>query len=102
MSSTVTARTLATEGGPAQQAALLKHFRADSIGRRTLFEVVGCTTDTGAVQDCEAIRKTLTADFPEEKKKWSIMGQSFGGFCCVNYLSRLWVIAKSALDCQNC
>lgn len=38
--------------------------------------------------DCEAIRKTLTADFPEEKKKWSIMGQSFGGFCAVNYLSR--------------
>ncbi|KAK3175218.1 hypothetical protein OEA41_002464 [Lepraria neglecta] len=29
-------------------------------------------------KDCEAIRKTLTADFPEEKKKWSIMGQSFG------------------------
>jgi pimeloyl-ACP methyl ester carboxylesterase len=71
LSSTVTARTLATEGGRYQQANLLKLFRADSI-----------------VQDCEAIRKTLTADFPEEKKKWSIMGQSFGGFCCVNYLSR--------------
>lgn len=38
--------------------------------------------------DCEAIRKTLTVDFPGEKKKWSIMGQSFGGFCAVNYLSR--------------
>jgi len=71
LSSTITARTLATEGGAFQQAAFLKHFRADSI-----------------VKDCEAIRKALTADFPEEKKKWSIMGQSFGGFCCVNYLSR--------------
>ncbi|KAK4692390.1 hypothetical protein P7C71_g4803, partial [Lecanoromycetidae sp. Uapishka_2] len=71
LSSTVTAETLATEGGPVQQAALLKYFRADSI-----------------VKDCEAIRKTLTADFPEEKRKWTIMGQSFGGFCCVNYLSR--------------
>ena len=30
----------------------------------------------------------MTADFPEEKKKWSIIGQSFGGFCAVNYLSR--------------
>ncbi|KAL2044873.1 hypothetical protein N7G274_002648 [Stereocaulon virgatum] len=71
LSSTVTARTLATEGGPAQQAAFLKHFRADSI-----------------VKDCEAIRKTLTVDFPEGKKKWSIIGQSFGGFCSVTYLSR--------------
>lgn len=33
LSSTVTARTLATEGGPAKQAASLKNFRADSIGR---------------------------------------------------------------------
>lgn len=32
MSSTVTARTLAAEGGPEKQAALLKNFRADSIG----------------------------------------------------------------------
>ena len=71
MSSTITARTLASEGGPAKQASLLKNFRADSI-----------------VKDCEAIRKSLTAEFPEEKKKWSIMGQSFGGFCAVNYLSR--------------
>ena len=71
MSSTITARTLASEGGPAKQANLLKNFRADSI-----------------VKDCEAIRKILTADFPKEKKKWSIMGQSFGGFCAVNYLSR--------------
>ncbi|MCJ1273228.1 hypothetical protein MMC21_001018 [Puttea exsequens] len=71
LSSTVTARTLQAGGRPYDQAALLKHFRADNI-----------------VKDCEAIRTTLTADFPWEKKKWSIMGQSFGGFCCVNYLSQ--------------
>jgi len=48
----------------------MKSFRADSI-----------------VKDCEAIRKALTAEYPEQKKKWSIMGQSFGGFCCTTYLS---------------
>ncbi|SLM35346.1 proline iminopeptidase [Lasallia pustulata] len=71
LSSTVTARTLARQGNPAEQAAYLKHFRADSI-----------------VRDCEAIRKNLTAEYPEGQRKWSIMGQSFGGFCSVNYLSR--------------
>lgn len=39
------------------------------------------------MRDCEAVRKALTADYPEENKKWSIMGQSFGGFCCATYLS---------------
>ena len=71
LSSTITARTLASEGTSARQADLLKLFRADSI-----------------VKDCEAIRTTLTAEFPKEKRKWSIMGQSFGGFCALNYLSR--------------
>ena len=52
------------------QTEYMKSFRADSI-----------------VKDCEAVRKALTADYPEDKKKWSIMGQSFGGFCSVTYLS---------------
>lgn len=52
------------------QANYLKSFRADSI-----------------VKDCEAVRKALTADYPEDRKKWSILGQSFGGFCCTTYLS---------------
>ncbi|MCJ1369662.1 hypothetical protein MMC20_000874 [Loxospora ochrophaea] len=71
LSSTVTAKTLARQGGPAEQAEYLKHFRADSI-----------------VKDCEAIRKTLTSDYPEYKQKWSVLGQSFGGFCCIHYLSK--------------
>ena len=32
MLSTITAKTLAVEGGPDEQARHLKHFRADSIG----------------------------------------------------------------------
>lgn len=32
-SSTVTARTLAQQGGPVEQAQYLRHFRADSIGK---------------------------------------------------------------------
>ncbi|XP_059634269.1 uncharacterized protein LOC132276715 [Cornus florida] len=45
-------------------ADFLKHFRADNI-----------------VNDAEFIRKRLDAG------PWTILGQSFGGFCCVTYLS---------------
>ncbi|KAJ5720884.1 Proline iminopeptidase [Penicillium malachiteum] len=71
LSSTLTAGTLARQGNAIQQAEYLKHFRADNI-----------------VRDCEAIRKFLTKDYPEDQQKWSVMGQSFGGFCAVNYLSK--------------
>ncbi|KAL4979043.1 Alpha/Beta hydrolase protein [Aspergillus desertorum] len=70
LSSTITASTLALQGNAIKQAEYLKQFRADSI-----------------VKDCEAIRRCLTTDYPEEKRKWSIVGQSFGGFCAVTYLS---------------
>jgi pimeloyl-ACP methyl ester carboxylesterase len=49
---------------PQQQADYLKHFRADSI-----------------VRDAEWIRHELAID------RWSILGQSFGGFCAMTYLS---------------
>ena len=39
------------------------------------------------VRDCEAIRKCLTQDWPEHKTKWSIFGQSYGGFISLSYLS---------------
>ena len=71
LSSPVSAATLALQGDAQKQADYLKFFRADSI-----------------VKDCEAIRKTLTADYPDELKKWSIFGQSFGGFCSLTYLSK--------------
>jgi pimeloyl-ACP methyl ester carboxylesterase len=57
--------TLARLGAPEAQAEYLTHFRADSI-----------------VADAELIRHRLTGGAP-----WSVLGQSFGGFCTVTYLS---------------
>jgi pimeloyl-ACP methyl ester carboxylesterase len=65
-STPVTAQTLAATGDGAAQAGYLRHFRADAI-----------------VQDAEAIRRELLGD----TGKWSILGQSYGGFCVVHYLS---------------
>ncbi|CAM5612317.1 MULTISPECIES: alpha/beta fold hydrolase [Streptomyces] len=58
-------QTLPLRGGPAEQADHLAHFRADSI-----------------VRDCELIRREVTGGAP-----WTVLGQSFGGFCTVTYLS---------------
>ncbi|WP_369176183.1 alpha/beta fold hydrolase [Streptomyces mutabilis] len=58
-------QTLPLRGGPAEQADYLTHFRADSI-----------------VHDCETIRPQITGGAP-----WTVLGQSFGGFCTVAYLS---------------
>lgn len=58
-------QTLPMRGSPAQQADYLAHFRADAI-----------------VRDCELIRRRLTGGRP-----WTVLGQSFGGFCAVTYLS---------------
>lgn len=49
---------------PQQQAEYLSHFRADNI-----------------VRDAEFIRQQFGVE------KWSILGQSFGGFCSLTYLS---------------
>lgn len=75
LSSTLTAGTLARQGDAIKQAEYLKNFRADSI-----------------VRDCEAIRDVLTQDYPTDQRRWSILGQSFGGFCAVTYLSKLYVL----------
>jgi pimeloyl-ACP methyl ester carboxylesterase len=48
-----------------EQAEYLRHFRADSI-----------------VRDAELIRHQLGVD------DWTVLGQSFGGFCTVSYLSQ--------------
>ncbi|MFI6284322.1 alpha/beta fold hydrolase [Streptomyces sp. NPDC051018] len=58
-------QTLPGRGGPEAQAGHLARFRADSI-----------------VRDCETVRKQLTGGAP-----WSVLGQSFGGFCATHYLS---------------
>lgn len=40
------------------------------------------------VKDCEAIRHILLDHKTKsEDRKWTIMGQSFGGFCAISYLS---------------
>ncbi|KAF4536994.1 Alpha beta hydrolase fold protein [Lasiodiplodia theobromae] len=70
LSSPVSASTLGLRGDDDTQANYLKSFRADSI-----------------VRDAEAVRLALTEGWPEEKRKWSVVGQSFGGFCITTYLS---------------
>jgi pimeloyl-ACP methyl ester carboxylesterase len=64
-STPATRQTLARLGSAKDQADYLTHFRADSI-----------------VLDAELIRRELTGGAP-----WSVLGQSFGGFCTVTYLS---------------
>lgn len=61
-STPLTRQTLARVADPAGHLA---HFRADSI-----------------VADAELLRARLAGDRP-----WSVLGQSFGGFCAVTYLS---------------
>jgi pimeloyl-ACP methyl ester carboxylesterase len=63
-STPLTAQRLAGMDAQAQ-ARYAMHFRADSI-----------------VRDAEAIRRELCGDRP-----WSLLGQSYGGFCCFTYLS---------------
>lgn len=65
-SSVVLPQTLARRGNARAQADYLMHFRADSI-----------------VRDAELIRRQLVGD----KEPWSALGQSYGGFCAVTYLS---------------
>ncbi len=58
--------SLLARGGPHQQAEYLSHFRMDAI-----------------VQDCERLRVALLGP----SGRWSLLGQSFGGFCSMHYLS---------------
>jgi pimeloyl-ACP methyl ester carboxylesterase len=64
-STPATRQTLTRFPDAAAQARYLGHFRADSI-----------------VADAEWIRPQVTGGEP-----WSVLGQSFGGFCAVTYLS---------------
>jgi pimeloyl-ACP methyl ester carboxylesterase len=64
LSTPITAQALRALS-PADQAEYFRHFRADNI-----------------VRDAEAIRKALIGERP-----WTILGQSYGGFCSLRYLS---------------
>jgi pimeloyl-ACP methyl ester carboxylesterase len=59
-------RTLGVAGDARAQAAHLTRFRADAI-----------------VRDAEWIRRELLG----EEGRWSVLGQSYGGFCVLTYLS---------------
>jgi pimeloyl-ACP methyl ester carboxylesterase len=59
-------QTLAARGGAAAIAAYLRHFRADAI-----------------VRDCELLRRKLAGT----DARWSLLCQSYGGFCALTYLS---------------
>jgi pimeloyl-ACP methyl ester carboxylesterase len=65
LSTPVLPETLAAFPTAREQADYLTHFRADGI-----------------VRDAELIRRKLAGDEP-----WSVLGQSFGGFCVTHYLS---------------
>lgn len=65
-SSPISTTSLQRLGSPKQQAEYLKHFRADSI-----------------VRDAETVRREIAG----RDAQWTIMGQSFGGFCVLSYLS---------------
>jgi pimeloyl-ACP methyl ester carboxylesterase len=64
-STPATRQTLARLGSAQEQADYLTHFRADSI-----------------VRDAEAMRAALVGAAP-----WTVLGQSYGGFCAMTYLS---------------
>jgi len=66
LSKPITHQTIARFSTHREMADYFKHFRADAI-----------------VQDAELIRKQLAG----EQTRWSILGQSYGGFCAVHYLS---------------
>ncbi len=59
-------QTLASLSDAQAQADYLAHFRADAI-----------------IADAELIRPQVTGGAP-----WAVLGQSFGGFCTVSYLSK--------------
>ncbi|ROW16219.1 hypothetical protein VPNG_01951 [Cytospora leucostoma] len=72
LSTPVTADTIPRPGASAkEQAEYLRLFR-----------------QVDNVRDLEAVRKCLTEHLEETKKKWSIFGQSFGGFVGLSYLSQ--------------
>jgi hypothetical protein len=71
LSTPIDAEILTNGRSVEEQGKRLKEFRADNI-----------------VRDCEAVRQALLGGKEkEEERKWTVIGQSFGGFCAVTYLS---------------
>ncbi|KAL7663619.1 AB hydrolase-1 domain-containing protein [[Candida] zeylanoides] len=74
-SSALDAEGLQAVGDVDEQLEYVLHFRADSI-----------------VEDAERIRAKLVGS-----AKWSVMGQSYGGFCIFTYLSRYPASIREAI-----
>ncbi|CAL8463199.1 g2733 [Coccomyxa elongata] len=69
-SSPITSASLPRIGDARAQAEYLSHFRTDNI-----------------VRDSEAVRMALVPPDAAGGGRWTLLGQSFGGFCAVRYLS---------------
>ena len=80
LSTPISGGTLLDRGTSEEQVAYMKLFRADNIGIQMLSAKI-----LMEVRDCETIRSALLAH--RDDKRWSILGQSFGGFCAITYLS---------------
>lgn len=48
---------------------------------------LGLMRQDNTVRDCEAVRKCLNGHLSGDKARWSIFGQSYGGFVALSYLS---------------
>ena len=68
LSSAINAQNISLLTSSEEKAKYIAYFRTESI-----------------VRDAEEIRKFLLKQ--KQSPKWSILGQSFGGFCCYHYLS---------------
>jgi pimeloyl-ACP methyl ester carboxylesterase len=73
-STPISADTIGKLGTPQQQADYLTRFRADAI-----------------VQDCEFVRQAMGLE------QWTVLGQSFGGFCALHYMSAFPSSLREAL-----
>lgn len=77
-STPLSGRVLTALGSPERQAAYCELFRADSI-----------------IADAEVVRRFLLADRADQR--WSTVGQSYGGFLTLSYLS---FAPESLRDCR--
>ena len=60
-------------------AESIRELEADDAA---LADYLACFRADAIVADCEAIRQRLIGD-----RRWTVLGQSFGGFCTARYLS---------------
>lgn len=106
LSSPITPRSLAAlPGGPERQAEYLSHFRADSIVRdaervrAALVPPRSSSSSSSSSSAAAAAAAAAAADggggggegragaTPPAPGRWTLLGQSFGGFCALTYLS---------------